>query len=146
MDKKQITLRLKEEVIDQLDQQASKDKRSRNNYIETLLAKTFFKKPKAPPQPNTKEREVFDYYVKKHKRTGQYQFRPEKITIRLEEYGVDILKKCIDLCAASSFHMGDNSTQTKYNDLYAHILAPSKIDKWVSQAQQGKKSGGGYKW
>ena len=43
--------------------------------------------------------------------------RRQKIKTRLKNYSVTDIKKAIDGCARSDFHMGKNNTNTKHNDL-----------------------------
>jgi hypothetical protein len=94
---------------------------------------------KEKEEPKIKQaKEVYDYYCQVFGRSEAYKFRPQKIIIRLKENTVDELKACIDACKASAFHNGEYDQGKIYNSLYDHILAPSKIDKWLSESENSK--------
>lgn len=53
-------------------------------------------------------------------------------------YTVDDLKKAIDGCRASPFHMGDNTQRTKYNGLDLILRNSEKIDGFMEKAGAGR--------
>ena len=63
--------------------------------------------------------------------------RKNKIRVRLNHgYTVEQIKKAIDGCKASDFHMGRNERNTAYNDLELICRNDVKLEQFIARAEQ----------
>ena len=80
-------------------------------------------------------REVYDYWVSKlgHTKAKYTPDRKGKIYARLKEgFSIDELKRAIDGCSASSYHMGDNDNGKVYDSIDLIFRNADKIDMFLS--------------
>lgn len=93
----------------------------------------------------THVQEIFLHYCIVMKRDPKkYTLTPlraNKIVSMLKEgKTVNELKSVINTCAASKFHMGNNSSGAKYNDLIDNIFrSREKIEWWLAMAEETQK-------
>lgn len=79
-------------------------------------------------------REVFDYWRQKliHPNARLDSNRRNKIAARLKDgYTVEDLKTAIDGCAASSWHMGQNPSNKKFDDIALICRDASKVEGFM---------------
>ena len=79
---------------------------------------------------------VFDYWVQTHSSTkGRKPVlsseRKKKIEKAIKEFGVDTTLRAIDGCLKSEWHMGENPTGTKYNDISLILRNAANIEKFA---------------
>jgi len=82
--------------------------------------------------------DIFDYWKEKlnHPTSKLTSDRKTKIKARIDDrYTVDQIKQAIDGCASSSYHMGDNDTNTVYDDLTLICRNGSKLEFFMSLAK-----------
>lgn len=85
---------------------------------------------------------VFEHWQSVHGKTNAklIKDRLSKINARLKEgYTVDQLKRAIDGCKLSPFHMGDNDNRTLYNDLKTILRDGAQVEKFISMAENPPK-------
>jgi uncharacterized protein YdaU (DUF1376 family) len=93
--------------------------------------------------------EVFEYWqsVMNTDKSKLTDSRRSKIKTRLKNYSVEDLKKAIDGCARSSFHMGSNDNGALHNDLTLIFRSDEKIEYFqnigASQNQEKEFRGNG---
>jgi len=78
-------------------------------------------------------REVFNYWISKlgHTKAKFTRDRKGKISARLKEgFSIDELKRAIDGCAASSYHMGDNDDGKVYDNINLIFRNAEKIESF----------------
>lgn len=80
--------------------------------------------------------EVFDHYrsyhPRSHKKPSQRSKEYKKIEARLNEgYSVDDLKRAIDGCHQSPYHMGENENGRKYDTLELIVRDGSKVSMFM---------------
>jgi|GEM_PF-6423906 len=70
--------------------------------------------------------------------------RKSKIQTRLKNYSSDQLKKAIDGCASSEYHMGMNDSNKKYNTIDLIFRNDSKTEEFIDllSTQREQSSGG----
>lgn len=70
--------------------------------------------------------------------------RREKIKTRLKNYSSDQLKKAIDGCASSEYHMGQNDSNKQYNTIDLIFRNDSKTEEFIDllSTQREQSSGG----
>lgn len=79
---------------------------------------------------------VFDYWVERHT-SGKGRSpvlsseRKKKIEKAIKEYGVDTTLRAVDGCLSSGWHMGENPTGTKYNDISLILRNAANIEKFA---------------
>lgn len=89
-------------------------------------------------EEDTKEtgvREVFDYWREKliHPNARLDSNRRSKIAARLKDgYTVEDLKSAIDGCASSSWHMGQNPSNKKFDDIALICRDASKVEGFMA--------------
>lgn len=80
-------------------------------------------------------REVFDYWRDKmiHPRAKLDSTRRSKIAARLRDgFTVDELKQAVDGCAESAWHMGDNPSSKKFDDIALICRDASKVESFIA--------------
>ena len=83
--------------------------------------------------------EVFDHWVKVMEKPKALlgKDRKKAIEARLNEgYSVEDLKKAIDGCRSSAFHMGENERSTVYNDLELICRNGRKVEQFIARLQR----------
>lgn len=83
------------------------------------------------------EREIFDHWrsaMGKRDTARLTSDRRSKISARLGEgYGVDDLKRAIDGCRRSSWHMGDNDRHQPFNDLVTILKSGKSVEEHMAR-------------
>jgi uncharacterized phage protein (TIGR02220 family) len=89
---------------------------------------------------NEAVKEIFLYW-QAQMNSPQSRLTPErrqKIQARMEQgYSVEQIKKGIDGCGASAWHMGANDRQEKFNDLTLICRNGSQLEKFIAKASGG---------
>ena len=62
--------------------------------------------------------------------------RKVKIAASIHDYGIEASCLAIDGCASSSFHMGDNPQQKKYNGIDLIFRDADKIEGFIQRTQK----------
>lgn len=70
--------------------------------------------------------------------------RRSKIQSRLKTFTPDQLKKAIDCCAGSEYHMGKNDSNKKYNTIDLIFRSDSKTEEFMDLTPQPTQSAGGF--
>ena len=94
------------------------------------------KKEEKEKNNNIYVKNIFSYWQKKlnHKKSKLTKERATKILARLKEgYTEDDLKKAIDGCAASSYHMGQNEQGMVYDSIGLIFRNAEKVDEFISR-------------
>jgi hypothetical protein len=83
-------------------------------------------------------KEVFDHWrwAMNSPRSKMDDKRKALILKALKLYSVDDLKRAIDGCAISPFHMGANDRKEKYNGLDLILRNAEKIDAFIAKAER----------
>lgn len=86
---------------------------------------------------------VFDHWVTTMKKDkARTKLTPERLRLikaRLKDgYSADDLKRAIDGCASSAFHMGENDRNTPYDDITLICRNGSKVETFMGMAHKGK--------
>lgn len=80
--------------------------------------------------------ELFEYWVFRMGKTAQAKFtakRKQCTVARLKEgYDVQMLKRAIDGCAGSEYHMGKNDSGTVYDDLTLIFRSGDKVEQFAT--------------
>ena len=87
-------------------------------------------------------REVFNYWIEKlgHTKSKFSRDRKGKISARLKEgFSVDELKRAIDGCATSSYHMGDNDNGKVYDNINLIFRNAEKVESFTQYLEKAKK-------
>ena len=82
---------------------------------------------------------VWDYWVKNmgaSKLAVLDHDRKVKIAASIHDYGREASCLAIDGCASSSFHMGDNPQQKKYNGIDLIFRDADKIEGFIQRTQK----------
>lgn len=87
---------------------------------------------------STLAKEIFDHWrwAMKSPRSKMDDKRKNLILKALKLYSADELKKAIDGCALSPFHMGANDRKEKYNGLDLIFRSAEKIDGFIAKAER----------
>ncbi|HDY68957.1 MAG TPA: hypothetical protein ENH85_14350 [Candidatus Scalindua sp.] len=88
-------------------------------------------------------REVFDYWISKlgHTKAKFTRDRKGKISARLKEgFSIDELKRAIDGCVASSYHMGDNDDGKVYDNINLIFRNAEKIESFWGYLKQKEQN------
>ena len=89
-------------------------------------------KKKTGPSPEKKEnaeaKEIFDIYLKLYPKKGAYKYRQEKIERAIKDYDFETIKSIVQW-----FPKNEWWNKAGRVDLYNNILAPTRIDDWISQ-------------
>ena len=84
--------------------------------------------------------EVFEFWksvMSKSETVKITKGRSDKISERIKDgYSVDDMKKAIEGCAKSPYHMGKNDQKTVYDDLTLILRNAEKVDQFMSYASQ----------
>lgn len=86
---------------------------------------------------------VFAYWQKTfdHSRAKLTQDRKTKIAARLRDYSLDDLKRTIDGCKASAYHMGENDQGKVYDTIELLFRNGDKVESfWEYAAESGAKA------
>jgi len=91
----------------------------------------------SPPRDDGQVSEVFAYWrdaMGKNARTVLDDKRKRRIQWALKQYGIDGAKKAIDGCKASPFHMGDNDSGQRHDDLTLIFRNAEKAERFIGFA------------
>lgn len=88
--------------------------------------------------------EVFDHWrVKMNSPRSKLDSKRRGLIERaLKLYPIEDLKRAIDGCAASPFHMGQNDRKEKYNGLDLILRSADKIDGFLARAENAPRAPG----
>lgn len=80
---------------------------------------------------------VMDFRFNPNENSTANQKRARIIAERLKEYNLDLplMKRAIDCCAASAWHMGDNPQRKRYNDIQ-YIFHPDKFERHLNNGTE----------
>lgn len=98
--------------------------------------------PSITADPND-VREVFDHWVTIHRtpRKGPEPVlsakRRAKITKALSDYGLETCLQAISGCAMSDWHMGDNPTRKRYDDIELILRDAPHIERFATIYAEG---------
>ncbi len=100
-------------------------------------------KAAAPPRaPRADVVEVFEHWRKEWGKTAAAKLdkkRTKKIEEALASYGLDAVKRAISGYRRSPHHMGENDTQTRYDDIELFLRDAAHIEKGISLADSPPK-------
>lgn len=84
---------------------------------------------------------VFNHWKKtlKHPRATLDKKRRDKIARTLKDYSPDDIAKAVVGCSLSPYHMGDNDSGTKYDDLTLIIRDAEHIERFIGFADRPPK-------
>lgn len=93
---------------------------------------------------SNKIQEVFDHWrVKMNSPRSKLDGKRKGLIERaLKLYPIEDLKRAIDGCAASPFHMGQNDRNEKYNGLDLILRSADKIDGFLARAENAPRAPG----
>jgi len=96
---------------------------------------TTLKDLSASPPVNQDVEDVFNYWVTAMGKATSTKLNPKRtklIKARLKDgYSTDDIKKAVDGCKNSPFHMGDNDNGSKYNDIDLICRDGSKVESFI---------------
>lgn len=87
-----------------------------------------------PLKENLEAKEIFDLYLKLYPKKGAYKYREEKIERAIKDYDFETIKSIVEWFPKNTWWNENNRI-----DLYSNILAPTRIDDWISQMSTGDK-------
>ena len=91
---------------------------------------------------------VFKYWVEKHQMSercalkGLTPMRKTRIHNAIRDYGMKTTLSAIDGCLKSDWHMGDNPTGVKYNDVSLILRDDTHIERFAKLADENGGTGG----
>ena len=115
-------------------------RKEKKNIVEFADAKPDQTPPEKPKKSRVEKNssvEVFTHWqtVMNHPRSKLGDKRRKAINARLKEgYTVDDLKRAVDGCLHSAFHMGDNKDGTVFDDIELICRDASQVDKFLKLA------------
>ncbi len=86
------------------------------------------KKLTPPKKENPEAREIFNIYLKLYPKKGAYKFRQEKIERAIKDYDFETIKAIIEWFPSNTWWNEKSKV-----DLYENIIAPTRIDGWISE-------------
>lgn len=86
------------------------------------------KKLTPPKKENPEVREIFNIYLKLYPKKGAYKFRQEKIERAIKDYDFETIKAIIEWFPSNTWWNEKSKV-----DLYENIIAPTRIDGWISE-------------
>ncbi len=105
----------------------------KDTYKKVKNDKNVKKEPLCVAGNSSATREVFNYWIEKlgHTKAKFTRDKKGKIVARLKEgFSVDELKRAIDGCAASSYHMGDNDNGKTYDSISLIFRNAEKVESF----------------
>ena len=83
--------------------------------------------------------EVFTYWREKispRSRAVLDEVRKTKIGWAIHDYGIQACKQAIDGCSKSGWHMGNNPSQKKYNDVELIFRHAANVERFIGMADE----------
>lgn len=106
---------------------------------QSVTCKTKVTKPKKEKPVNSEAREIFDIYLKLYPKEGLYKYREEKIERAIKDHDFETIKSIVEWFPKNTWWNEKGRV-----DLYNNILAPTRIDDWISQMSLKSKPTNGH--
>lgn len=110
--------------------------------------KKLSKSQKIAQVPASEVDEAFEYWVeltwsRKGPRPKKTDVRESKIALAIYDYGLEDVRKAIQGCTLSDFHMGNNRAGRRYTDIELILRDSAHIERFISLTVEDENRGMG---